>query len=135
MNRPMIDASEWADYIKLYRRVHDLTQKEFGELVGCTRRCVSEWESQKTFPQKNKQIKLMELFLPILPELARELAVKEKIQKIADQQSSIDLLETALVEYKKVEPVKYNLIMQIGELDDDIIQAITVIVEKMLQQK
>lgn len=50
-----------ADKIKEYRREHNLTQEDFGRLLGVSGQAISKWERQTCYPDIT--------FLPDIAEL------------------------------------------------------------------
>lgn len=44
------------DKIKSIREEHKHSQEQFAELLGVTRQSVSKWESDKNFPELQKQL-------------------------------------------------------------------------------
>ena len=50
-----------ADKIKEYRREHNLTQEDFGRLLGVSGQAISKWERQACYPDIT--------FLPDIAEL------------------------------------------------------------------
>lgn len=131
MNTIKNEAVDYSFLIKEYRKMNNLNQSEFAKLVGCTQRCVSEWETGKRYPQKSKQDKLMEIFEPILEDLYRRLPEVSTVNTDLTSQSSKDLLISLLDEYSRIEPDKYRLMLQIHDMDKENVYLLIELVSRL----
>lgn len=130
-NKISIATEDWAAIIKIYRKMFDLTQEEMANRVGCNRRCISEWESQKTFPQRNKQLKLQELLAPVLDDVLCEMDVKKTVLQKQAFENNPNGLQELLASYKAISPKRYKLFVDINNLSDEDVDIIQLMVDRI----
>lgn len=128
---------------------NNMTQEEFAEYMCVTRQSVSKWETDKTYPDVEKLIKIAELYNVTLDYLVRgQEVIEETVQtksqeeiksdELNDNESSLKLTEDEEIikeqsKLKKSEKNKISLKICLGIAVMFIILAITMISTFLIQ--
>lgn len=128
---------------------NNMTQEEFAEYMCVTRQSVSKWETDKTYPDVEKLIKIAELYNVTLDYLVRgQEVIEETVQtksqeeiksdELNDNESSLKLTEDEEIikeqsKLKKSETNKISLKICFGIAVMFIILAITMISTFLIQ--